>query len=118
MDAEHPDVGAAVGFSASAGDARLAIDVRLDGAAVTHAHVAHVIAHSDHFDSQFMAEDARIAEKWLFAGECMDVRAAHTDAMDAHEGLTGLRRSGWLGLEQGEPSGFVESYDVHDFEIV
>ena len=35
-----------------------------------------------------MAENARIAEKWLFAAKGMNVCTAHTDAMDAYKRLT------------------------------
>jgi hypothetical protein len=50
------------------------------------------------FDSEFMAQNARIVEKRLPARERVEVRAADTDAMDADERFV---RNPRLGMAPG-----------------
>jgi hypothetical protein len=35
-------------------------------------------------DGEFVPEDTGIAEKWLFAGECMQIGAAYADTTDTY----------------------------------
>src|SRR5205085_2596520 len=78
-----------------AGRTRLAIQVRLDGAAVTRLDVGDVGADLEHLDAQLMAGNTRIAEERHLAQVAADVGAADADAMDANQGLSG---AGTVGL--------------------
>jgi hypothetical protein len=49
--------------------------------------VAIVGRRVQHFNAQFVAENAGISEEWLSARESVQVGAADTDAMDAHQRL-------------------------------
>ena len=90
VDAENRQAAAAVRPPMAAGDARPAIQVRLDRASIAAAELAARLR-VDHLDAEFVPEHARIAEERLAAAERMQVGAAHADAMDADERLT-LRR--------------------------
>ena len=94
VDAEDLQVLAAVAAAAPAGEARLAVHVRLDGAAVARLDVGDAGADLEHLDAQFVAGDARIAVERHLAEIAADVGAADADAVDAHQRLAGagLRR--------------------------
>ena len=87
VDAEHLDVRAAIRLAPAAGDAFLAVDVRLDRAAVAGFDVVDALADGDDLHAEFVPEDARVGEERLLAVESVDVGAAHADAVHAHQGL-------------------------------
>ena len=96
MDAERLVLLAAVGVAAAAGVALLAVDVRLDRAAIARPDVGHARADGEHLDAQLVARDARIAEEGHLAEVAADVGAADADPVDADQGLAraGLLRGG------------------------
>src|SRR6058998_3632306 len=65
--AKGPVTFAAVGMAAAAGVALLAVEVRLDSAAITWPDIRHAFADGEHFDSQFVPRNARIAEEGHFS---------------------------------------------------
>ncbi len=51
VNSEHSDVGTTVGFSTTAGDAFLAVDIGLDRAAITRFHIGYSFTDGDHLDA-------------------------------------------------------------------
>ena len=64
------------------------LEVRLDGAAVAGPDAGAGRSFQD-LDAKFMAEDARVTEERLPAGESVQVGAADADAMDTDQGVPG-----------------------------
>jgi hypothetical protein len=61
-------------------------------------------ARIDDFDAQFVAEDARVVEKRLPAGERVEISAADTDAVHADECIAGSQgRLGCVGASRKFP---------------
>ncbi len=87
VHAQHLQVFAAIARAAAAGEAFLAIDVWLDGAAIAGLHVRDPLAHRQHLHAQFMTGDARVTVERHLAQETTVVSAADTDAVDADERL-------------------------------
>ena len=96
VDAEDLQVLAAVRRPRRQAKHCLAVDVRLDRAAVAGLDVGHAGADRDDFDAQLVAGNARVAEERHLAEIAADVGAADADAMDADEGFAaaGGRGSG------------------------
>src|SRR6266446_3022916 len=89
MDTERLVVLATVGVAAGAGEAALAVDVRLDGATVAGPNVGHTRADGDDLDAEFVAGDARVGEERHLAEVAAQVGAADADAVDAHQRVAG-----------------------------
>src|SRR5262249_6200151 len=80
VDAEALELHAAVGLAAAARDALAAGEVRLDGAEVTGVQPGHLRTDFDHFDSELVAEPARIGEERLLAAEGVQISPADPEA--------------------------------------
>ena len=113
VDAEHLDGRAGVGLAPAAGDTFLAVDVRLDRAAVAGRDVGHALADRHHLDAEFVAEDARVGEKgclplkaWMSVPHT-PMRCTRTSASPASG------RGGGFGRQQGQTAGFFESDRFH-----
>jgi hypothetical protein len=116
VDAHYLEVGAAIGFAAAAGDAATAVDVGLDGAAVTGLEAVGFGAGIDNLDAKFVAEDARVVEEGLFTGESVEVGTANADTVDADEGFAGGERRFRGVVGGGELAGFFEGNLEHGGE--
>src|SRR5256885_1883942 len=91
MDPQGLVLFTAIGVSSAARVAHLAVDIRRDGTSISGRHVFDVGGHSDHFDTEFVSRDARIAEEGHFTEIAGQIGAANADAMNAHQGLTWAR---------------------------
>ena len=98
MHAEHLELLATVRPALPAGVASLAIQIRLDGAAISRFDVRHVRADGENLDAQLMPRDPRITEKRKLPQVTGDIRAADADAMHANQCLTRRRRGGLVDL--------------------
>jgi hypothetical protein len=92
---EHFEAFAAIGPIQSASVAAPTTDVRLDGAATAGLYLFLVRRCADHFDTQLVAEDPWICEKWLTSREGVQIGSAHADAMHADKGFS------WTGFHRG-----------------
>jgi hypothetical protein len=89
MDADHLDVGTAIGRSFPAGTTGSAVDIRLQTTPVTDRDVRHTVPHRKDLETEFMAKDARITKEGLPSVEGMVIGAAEPDAVDADHCLPG-----------------------------
>jgi hypothetical protein len=89
VDTERLMVLAAIGVTALAGVALLAIDVRLHRAAIAGLDVRDIGADLDDLDAELVAGDARLAEEGHLAEVAAEVGAADADAMDADDRVAG-----------------------------
>ena len=96
VDAQRLVLLTAIGQSATAGVALLAVDIRLDRTVVAGADVGDAVADLKHLDAQLMARDARVAEERHLAQIATNISPADADLVDAHQGLARgrLRRLG------------------------
>ena len=94
--AERLMVLAAIGETATAAVARLAIDVGLDRAAVARLHVRHARPDRDYLDAEFMSRDARVGVERHLAEIASVVGATDTDTVNADDRFAGGGR-GRLG---------------------
>src|SRR5262249_22169227 len=101
VDAEAPELHAAVGLAVPAGDARAAGEVGLDGAEVANLQLGHHRTDFDHFDSEFVAEPARIGEERLLAAEGVQISPADPEAPNLHQRFA-LLRLPWMGGFAGD----------------
>src|SRR5436305_7686418 len=85
VDPDDTHSRAAVRTAAEAGGTLATGDVRIDGATIARGKPVDAVAGFHHFDAQFVAQDARIAEEGLRPFEGMQVRAADADGQDAHQ---------------------------------
>src|SRR5438132_12495538 len=108
VHAEALEGHAAVRLAPAAGDAVAAGEIRLTRASVPDRHARRPLPERDDLDAQLVAHDAREGEEGLVAPEGVDIRPADTDAMHAHERLTGRRRFRWRCLPVGEMARFIE----------
>src|SRR5208282_2937623 len=90
---------AAVAAAAPAGEAALAVQVRLHRTAVARLDVRHAGADVQDLDAKLVAGDARVAVKGHLAEIAADVGAADADAVDAHQGIA---RFGPVGLRDAD----------------
>jgi hypothetical protein len=88
MDAEHGELGAAVGLAVSAGDAGATGDVGIDHTDLAGGE-AGAVGRLDHLDGELVAHDARVLEERVQALEDMIVGAADAHPPRAHQSLTG-----------------------------
>jgi hypothetical protein len=89
VDAEDLEFFTAVGSAAAAGVAVRVVDIRLDGAAVAGFHICHAVADGEDFDTQLVAQNARIGDEGHLPEVGADVRATDADAVDANESFSG-----------------------------
>src|SRR5262245_50567298 len=85
VDAEALELHAAVGLAAPTRDALTAGEVRLDGAEVAGLQLGHPRTDFDNFDSQLVAEPARIGEERLLAAEGVQIGPADPEAPNFHQ---------------------------------
>ena len=97
-----------------AGVALLAVDVRLDGAAVAGLDVGHAVADRHDFDAEFVAGDARIAEERHFAEVAGEIGAADADAMDADDRFAGSGRRRLGDVDYAETLRLLELDGFHE----
>ena len=107
---------AAVGEAAPAGVALLAVDVRLDRAAVARLHVRHALADREHFDAELVPGNARIAEERHLAEIAAEIGAADADAVHAHERFArpGLRPARAMSMLARSVCGFSSWSGFHE----
>src|SRR5205085_7948939 len=98
MHAQNLQLRAAVRLAASAGDAAPAVQVRLDRTPVADLDSARVRADGQYLHTQFVPQDARIAEEGLIAAIGVQVRAADADAAHTHQRLVCAEIDGRFGL--------------------
>ena len=98
MNAECLMILAAIRVSSTTRVAVLAVDVRLNGAAVAGLDVCYAITHGDNFHAQLVPGNPRIGEERHLAEVAAVIRAADADSMYAHArfALTGRREFGRL----------------------
>ena len=101
MDAQDLQVDAAVGLPPAAGNAAPAVQIRLDRAALAGLQPSLIRADLDDLHSQFVPENARIAEERLPAAVRVQVGAANADPVHAHQGFAGRKRLGFGGCAEG-----------------
>jgi len=92
MNAQNLQLLAAVWLANDTGMTAATTQVWLDRAAIAWLDAMIAGRQFQHLDAQFMPKDARVGKERLPASEGMQIRAAHSDTMDAHERLPGLRR--------------------------
>lgn len=88
VHSKNREILAAVALSSLAGDAFLAVDVGLDTALLAGSHVGDTRTDRHDLNTKLVANDSRVAEKWLVAVECMEISTAHAHGADLHENLT------------------------------
>jgi hypothetical protein len=113
VDAEDLKLNAAVALAAPAGDAGAAVEVRLDGAAISGLDVHDAGTNFENFDAEFVADEAGIGEEGLAAFEGVDIGTADTDTMDADEGFAGTGGAGGGVVGKGEAAGGFEDESLH-----
>src|SRR5205085_6021611 len=86
-DPEDLEALAAVAATGPAGAALLAVQVRLDRAALAGLDVRDAGSGLEDFDPELVARDARISVEGHLAEEARDVGAADADAQHAHQRL-------------------------------
>ncbi len=91
MYAEGLVVFTAVGMTAPAGIAFLAVDVGFHRAAVARSNICDVGSHREHLDSEFVAWNSGVRVEGHFAEVTAVIRAADSDAVDSDEGLSEAR---------------------------
>src|SRR5688500_15479339 len=113
VDAEDLEVPAAVAAARAAGVARLAVHVRLDGAAVAGLDVRHALPYRDDLHAQLVARDARVAVKRHLPQVAADVAAADADAVHAHDGVAGPGRRRLVDVNAIEAEGMFQKDGFH-----
>ena len=113
VDAEHLEVLAAIDAAAPAGEAILAVDVGLDGAAVAGLDVGDAGADLDDLDAKFVAGDARIAVEGHLAEIAADVGAADADAMDPDQDVAGAGPFGLVDRDLLKLTGLFQEDRFH-----
>lgn len=100
--AQHFQRLATIATAAPAGEARLAIHVRLNGTAVAGLDVGDAIADGKDFDAEFVTGNARVAEERHLAEVAAVVGAANAHAMHGDERFAGggLRGRGDFNLAE------------------
>jgi hypothetical protein len=94
VDAEHFEVCAAVRPSAPTGATDSTLQIRTHRYVVPYCEAADTRSELMDGDGEFVPEDTGIAEKWLFAGECMQIGAAYADTTYTYLHPARLRRIG------------------------
>ncbi len=94
MHAQHLHALAAVRLPAPASTTATTMQIGIDGTPVADRHVRRADGGSQrqHFNTQLMAEDARILEEWLIAAKSVQISAADAHPPDPHQGHPRLRR--------------------------
>lgn len=95
MDAEDLQCFAAVGAVTFAGVTMAAVEVGLDGAAITGCEMSDTRADCEDFDAELMTENARELDEGHFAEIAADVSAADADGTDGDKGFALLWRGGF-----------------------
>lgn len=113
VDAEDLEAFAAVGFAAETGLAVSTVEVGVDGATVTHLDPAGAIAQGEHFDSQLMAKDARVAKERLAPAVGVEIGATDTNAQHTDESLSGGRRWRFRRVVPSELAGLFKNQIAH-----
>src|ERR1044072_6201931 len=84
MNAEHLQILATIRVPAQTRVAMLAINIRLDRTTIPNAHIRHSRPNRDHFNTQFVPWNPRIAIERLLAEITAQVRAANADPLHTH----------------------------------
>ena len=111
--AERLMVLAAVGETAAAAIAGLAVDVRLDRATIARLDVRHARADREDFDAELMARDARVGVERHLAEVAAVVGAADADAVDADDRFAGGGRGRLRDVDPRELLRLVETDGLH-----
>jgi hypothetical protein len=110
---EHFQLLATIRPPLPAGVASLAIQIRLDRAAVSRLQTGHICPDSEHFDAQFVPRDPRIAEKRKLAEIRGDIGPTNADAMHLDERFPRPRRRRLVDLDRLKPTGLLELDSFH-----
>ncbi len=113
VDAEDLEAFAAVGFAAETGLAVSTVEVGINGAPVAHLNAAGAIAQGEHFDSQLMAKDARVAKERLAPAVGVEIGATDTNAQHTDESLSGGRRLRFRRVVPGELARLFKNQITH-----
>jgi hypothetical protein len=104
---------AAVGETAFAGVALLAVDIGLDRTAVTVADVGDVGADGEDLHAEFVSGNPRVGEERHLAEVTGEVSATDADAMDADEGFARSGSEGFGDVETDPGQGLFELEGLH-----
>ena len=105
---------ATIAVPALARGALLAIDVRLNGATITHLDVRDSRPHHQHLHPKLMTGNAGITEERHLAEITGKIGATDTDAMNAHQGFTGGRSSSFRNVDKAKGERFFELNGFHE----
>jgi hypothetical protein len=98
MDSQYLQPGAAIGAASAAGDAVVAVEIRLNGAEIAGTQSCSIFADLEDLNAELMAENAWVFQEGLAAPVGMQVGAADPYPVNPDEGFALSGLSWWFGF--------------------